>query len=202
VKKVTATINLVFSSTLWQNIFSMKNFPIQKAFTFLEPGPVVLVTTVDKNRSNILTLSWTMVIDFTPHFAFMTGPWNFSCNALMKNRECVIAIPTFELAKKAVQIGSCSGVEVDKFKKFRLTALEAASVKAPLIEECYANIECRIIDHIKKHNIFILDGVEAWVNDKQKAPCFFHAVGDGRFIIDGEKINHRKIMLDKIPAGV
>jgi flavin reductase (DIM6/NTAB) family NADH-FMN oxidoreductase RutF len=180
----------------------MKKFPIEKAFTFLEPGPVVLVTTVDGNRANILTLSWTMVLDFTPRFAFMTGPWNFSCNALLKNRECVIAIPTVELAKKAVQIGSCSGAEIDKFKKFRLTALEAASVKAPLIEECYANIECRIIDHIKKHNIFVLEGVQAWVNDKQKAPCFFHAVGDGRFIVDGEKINHRKIMLAKIPAGV
>ena len=179
----------------------MKKFPIQKAFTFLEPGPVVLITTFDGNRSNIMTLSWTMVIDFTPRFAFMTGPWNFSCNALLKNRECVIAIPTFELSKKTVQIGSCSGAEIDKFKKFKLTALEAASVKAPLIEECYANIECRVIDHIKKHNIFILDGVEAWANDNQKAPRFFHAIGDGRFIVDGEKINHRKIMIDKIPAG-
>ena len=114
----------------------------------------------------------------------------------------MIAIPTVELAKKAVQIGSCSGAEIDKFKKFKLTALEAASVKAPLIEECYANIECRIIDHIKKHNIFVLDGVEAWVNEKLKAPRFFHAVGDGRFIVDGEKINLRKIMIAKIPAGV
>ena len=180
----------------------MKKFPLQKAFTFLEPGPVVLVTTFDGNRSNIMTLSWTMVLDFTPRFAFMTGPWNFSCKALIESRECVIAIPTVELAKKAVQIGSCSGAETDKFKKFKLTALEAASVKAPLIEECYANIECRVIDHVKKHNIFILDAVEAWVNDKQKAPCFFHAVGDGRFIVDGKKINHRKIMIGKIPAGV
>jgi flavin reductase (DIM6/NTAB) family NADH-FMN oxidoreductase RutF len=114
----------------------------------------------------------------------------------------VIAIPTVELAKKTVQIGSCSGAEIDKFKKFKLTALEASSVKAPLIKECYANIECRVVDHIKKHNIFILDGVEAWVNDQQKAPSFFHAVGDGRFIVDGKKINHRKIMIDKLPAGV
>ena len=180
----------------------MKKFPIQKAFTFLEPGPVVLVTTFNKNRPNILTLSWTMVLDFTPRFAFMTGPWNFSCKALLKNRECVIAIPTVELAKKTVQIGSCSGAEVDKFKKFKLTALEASSVNAPLIQECYANIECRVVDHINKHNIFILDGVKAWVHDQQKAPSFFHAVGDGRFIVDGKKINHRKIMIDKLPAGV
>ena len=168
----------------------------------MEPGPVILVTTAGKDRPNIMTLSWTMVLDFTPRFAFMTGPWNFSCRALLKNRECVIALPTVELAKKTVQIGSCSGTEIDKFKQFKLTALPAALVKAPLIEECYANIECRVIDHIKNHNIFILDAVEAWVNEKQKAPRFFHAVGDGRFIVDGEKINHRKIMADKVPAGV
>ena len=180
----------------------MKKFPVQKAFTFLEPGPVVLVTTIDENRLNIMTLSWTMVLDFTPRFAFMTGSWNHSCKALLKNRECVLAVPTVELFKKTVQIGSCSGVEVDKFKKFKFTAFEAASVKAPLIEECYVNIECRVVDHIKEHNIFVLDGIEAWVNEKQKAPCFFHAVGDGRFIVDGEKMSYRKIMIDKIPAGV
>ena len=118
----------------------MKKFPVEKAFTLLEPGPVVLVTTSGKDRPNIMTLSWTMVLDFTGRFAFMTGPWNFSCKALTKTGECVIALPTAGLSKKAVQIGSCSGAEIDKFKKFRLTALEAASVNAPLIEECYANI--------------------------------------------------------------
>jgi len=184
------------------NITNMKRFPLNKAFTFLEPGPVVLVTTADESRLNIFTVSWTMVLDFTPRFAFMTGAWNFSCKALTKNRECVIAIPTVELSKKAVQIGSCSGAEVDKFKKFKLTPLKAESVKAPLIEECYANIECRVIDHIKKYNIFILDAVKAWVDDKRKAPQFFHAVGDGRFIVDGEKISHRKIMINKLPSGV
>ena len=177
----------------------MKRFHMHKAFTFLEPGPVVLVTTSGESGLNVMTLSWTMVLGFTPRFAFMTGPWNFSYKALIKNRECVIAIPTVELAKKTVQIGSCSGKEIDKFKKFKLTPLEASSVNAPLIEECYANIECRIIDHIEKHNIFVLDAVEAWVDEKRKAPRFFHAVGDGRFIVDGEKINHRKIMIDKLP---
>ena len=180
----------------------MKKLLLTKAFTLLEPGPVVLVTTTGKNRQNVMALSWTMVLDFTPRFAFMTGPWNFSYKALMKNRECVIAVPTAELAKKAVQIGSCSGAEIDKFQKFNLTPLQAASVKAPLIKECYANIECKVIDHIKKHNVFILDAVESWIDDKQKSPRFFHAVGDGRFIVDGERMNYRKIMIDKIPNGV
>jgi flavin reductase (DIM6/NTAB) family NADH-FMN oxidoreductase RutF len=114
----------------------------------------------------------------------------------------VIAVPTVELAEKTVQIGSCSGVETDKFEKFNLTPIDASSVNAPLIAECYANIECRVIDHIEKHNIFVLEAVEAWIDEKRKNPRFFHAIGDGRFIVDGEKIDHRKIMIDKLPEGV
>jgi len=180
----------------------MERCPLHKAFMLLEPGPVVLVTTAGEDRPNIMTLSWTMVLDFTPRFAFMTGAWNFSFEALTGTRECVIAVPTARLAEKAVRIGSCSGRDVDKFERFALTPAAASSVKAPLIAECYANLECRVADYIAEHGIFILDCVEAWVDEKQENPRFFHAVGDGRFIIDGETVSHREIMLEKLPPGV
>ena len=160
----------------------MKQLPIQKAFTLLESGPVILVTTADGNKQNIMTLSWTMVMDFTPRFAFLTGPWNYSYKALIQTSNCVIAIPTVDLAKKTVQIGSCSGAQVDKFEKFKLTPLKAENVSSPLIKECYANIECRIIDHITPHNIFVLDGLAGWVDSKREEKRCFHAIGDGRFI--------------------
>jgi flavin reductase (DIM6/NTAB) family NADH-FMN oxidoreductase RutF len=180
----------------------VKKLPLNKAFTLLEPGPVVLVTITYNGKQNIMTLSWTMVMDFTPRFAFLTGSWNYSYKALKKTKECVIAIPTVDLAKKTVQIGSCSGADIDKFKKYKLTPLKAENVSAPLIKECYANIECRIVDHIEKHNIFIMDGLEAWIDDKRAEKRCFHAIGDGRFFADGEKINHRRIMLSKLPEGV
>lgn len=180
----------------------MKKLPLKKAFTLIEPGPVIMITTYDGIKRNIMTLSWSMVMDFTPQFAILTGPWNYSYNALVKTKECVISIPAVELSEKVIQIGSCSGKDTDKFEKFKLTPLEAESVKAPLIKECFANIECRITDHIKKHNIFVLNGITAWINDKQKEIRMFHAVGDGTFTVDGRKINYRKIMLKKIPAGV
>jgi flavin reductase (DIM6/NTAB) family NADH-FMN oxidoreductase RutF len=86
----------------------MKPFPLNKAFTFLEPGPVILVSTAGGEYPNIMTLSWTMVLDFTPRFAFMTGPWNYSCRALIERRECVIAVPTVDMSKTVVSIGACS----------------------------------------------------------------------------------------------
>jgi flavin reductase (DIM6/NTAB) family NADH-FMN oxidoreductase RutF len=180
----------------------MKKLPQNKMFTLLESGPVVMITTSDGGRQNLFTLSWTMLVDFTPRFAFLTGPWNHSYKALKKTGECVIAIPAVDLSKKTVQIGCCSGAETDKFEKFKLTPLKAENVSAPLVKECYANIECRVVDHIEKHNIFILDGIAAWVDDKRAEKRCFHAIGDGKFIADGEIINHRRIMLSKLPEGV
>jgi len=75
----------------------MKRMQISKAFTLMESGPVVFITTNDGEKNNIMTISWTMVLDFTPMFAITTGPWNYSYAALRKFRECVIAIPTVDL---------------------------------------------------------------------------------------------------------
>jgi len=87
----------------------MRRLKLGKAFTLLESGPVVLVTTHDGKKDNIMTISWTMVIDFTPVFAIATGEWNHSFAALRKHRECVIAIPTVDLLDKVVGIGTCPG---------------------------------------------------------------------------------------------
>ena len=168
----------------------------------LEPGPVILVTTASRGKNNIMTISWHMVMDFTPQFALMTGAWNYSFEALMKTRECVIAVPTVDIAETVVKIGACSGSDTDKFKKFELTPLKTKSVKAPLIKECLANIECRVADYIEKHNIFILDAVHAWIDSGRKERRTIHAVGDGTFIIDGRTISYRKLMISKLPPGI
>ena len=180
----------------------MKKLPLSKAFTLLEPGPVVLITTHDGKHSNIMTISWTMVVDFTPVFAITTGPWNHSFAALRKTRECVVAIPTVDLLDKVVGVGTCSGTDTDKFAKFKLTPLRASKVKAPLIQECLANIECQVIDYNKKHSIVILQGVAAWLDTTRKERRMLHAVGDGTFIADGRKLDRRQAMASKLPAGV
>ena len=176
--------------------------PLSQVYRVLEPGPVVLVTTHDGKQSNIMTISWTMVVDFTPVFAITTGPWNHSFVALRKTKQCVIAIPTVDLLDKVVGVGTCSGADTDKFAKFKLTPLKASQVKAPLIQECLANIECKLIDYNRKHSIVILQGVAAWVDATRKERRMLHAVGDGTFIADGRKLDRRKAMRSKLPAGI
>ncbi len=180
----------------------MRQMKLSRAFTLIEPGPVVLVTTHDGSKNNIMTISWTMVMDFTPMFAMTTGPWNYSFAALQKTRECVIAIPTVDLLDTVVGVGTCSGADTDKFAKFGLTAAKGKSVQAPLIAECLANIECRVVDFVGAHDIVVLEGVAAYFNAARKEKRMLHAVGDGTFVVDGRTYDRKKMMAAKLPSGL
>ena len=174
----------------------MKRLPLGKAFTLIESGPVVLVTTRDGGKNNIMTISWTMVVEFTPLFAMTTGPWNYSYAALRKSRECVIAIPALELAPVVVQVGNTSGRDVDKFEAFGLTPLPAERVVPPLVAECFANLECKVIDTrlVNKYNLFVLEVLKAWTDPAQKNPKTIHHHGYGRFAVDGDIIRLKSRM--------
>ncbi len=180
----------------------MEKMPLSKAFTLMEPGPVVLVTTSDGKKDNIMTISWTMVMDFTPMFAITTGPWNYSYAALRKSKECVISIPTVDLLDKVVGVGICSGADTDKFEKFGLTPVKGKHVRAPLIKECLANIECKVRDIVQKHNIVVLEGIAAYFDSSRKEKRTIHAIGDGTFVVDGRRLNRKKMMSAKIPPGI
>lgn len=180
----------------------MEAMRIEKAFTLLEPGPVVFVTTHDGEKNNIMTISWTMVVDFTPRFAITTGPWNHSYAALQESKECVIAIPTVDLLDTIVRVGTCSGADTDKFEKFGLTPVNAYHVRAPLIKECLANIECTVVDIVEQHNIVVLEGVAAYLDTSRKERRTVHAVGDGTFVVDGRTLNRREMMRSKLPEGI
>ncbi|MEQ1611521.1 MAG: flavin reductase family protein [Hyphomicrobiaceae bacterium] len=180
----------------------MRKLKLSKAFTLIEPGPVVLVTTFDGNKSNVMTISWTMVLDFTPVFAITTGAWNHSFAALQRTKECVIAIPTVDLLDRVVGIGTCSGVDTDKFAKFKLSAVPGKIVRAPLVKECLANIECKVVNVVDQHNIVVLKAVAAYVDSARKERRTIHAVGDGTFVVDGRRLDRRKMMSSKLPEGI
>ncbi|MGE4561275.1 MAG: flavin reductase family protein [Desulfobulbus sp.] len=180
----------------------MESLPLSKAFTLIEPGPVVLVTTHDGRKDNVMTISWTMVLDFTADFAITTGPWNYSYTALEESRECVVAIPTVDLLDTVIGVGTCSGADIDKFAQFNLTRLKARHVRAPIIKECLANIECKVIDIVTRYNIVVLEGLAAYLDSARPEKKTVHAVGDGTFIVDGRTINRREMMQDRLPNGI
>ncbi len=175
----------------------MKDLPLSKVYQLLEPGPVVFLTTASRGRSNIMTMSWHMMVEFTPpRIACVVSAGDYSFTALRATRECVIAIPAVHLADKVVKVGNCSGEDTDKFEAFGLTPLPAQEVRAPLVAECFANIECRIVDTrlVNKYNLFVLEGMKAWTDPKQKNPRTIHHHGYGKFIVDGEVITLKSKM--------
>jgi flavin reductase (DIM6/NTAB) family NADH-FMN oxidoreductase RutF len=102
---------------------------------------------------------------------------------------------------KVVGIGTCSGADTDKFARFRLTPVQGKAVRPPLIKECLANMECKVVDIVKRHNIVVLEAVAAYLDTERKEKRTVHAVGDGTFIVDGRRIDRRKMMASKIPYG-
>jgi flavin reductase (DIM6/NTAB) family NADH-FMN oxidoreductase RutF len=174
-----------------------RSYPLAKVYGLLEPGPVVLVTTASKGRANIMTMSWHTMMEFEPPLVgCVISGRNASFDTLKTTKECVINIPTQELAKQVVGIGNCSGRTVDKFAKFGLTPDEAKQVQAPLIAECYASLECRLADTrlVNLYNFFILEVVQAWVDSAVKKPQTLHHRGNGLFAVAGETVKLRSGM--------
>lgn len=174
-----------------------RSCPLAKVYGLLEPGPVVLVTTARTGRANIMTMSWHTMMEFEPPLVgCVISGRNYSFEALRATKECVINIPTLELAKQVVGIGNCSGARVDKFAKFGLTPVESAQVQAPLIAECYASLECRVADTrlANRYNFFVLEGVQAWVDRAIGNPQTLHHRGNGVFAVAGETLRLRSRM--------
>jgi flavin reductase (DIM6/NTAB) family NADH-FMN oxidoreductase RutF len=177
--------------------FLKKDFPVANVRRFLEPGPIVLVSSAWKNEINIMTMGWHMIMEFQPSLlGCYIWDANHSFEMIRKSKECVINIPTIELATKTVYIGNCSGRNVNKFEKFKLTPIRGEHVLSPLIKECYANFECQVIDSslIKKYSFFVLQVVKAHVATSPKFPQTLHYRGDGLFMISGPTVSkYRKL---------
>ncbi len=168
-----------------------KSLPLSKVYGLLEPGPVVLLTTAEKGRPNIMAMSWHTMLEFEPPLiGCVVSNRNHSFGALKATKECVINLPTVELAAQVVGCGNTSGRRVDKFKRFGLTPTAASCVKAPLIAECYASLECKLADAklVDKYCFFILEVVQAWIDLSQKDPRTLHHRGRGAFMLAGETI--------------
>jgi flavin reductase (DIM6/NTAB) family NADH-FMN oxidoreductase RutF len=175
----------------------MKELSLSKVYQLLEPGPVVLLTTARRGRSNVMTMSWHMMVEFEPPLvACVVSNANYSFATLRATGECVIAIPAVKLAAKVVKIGNSSGRDGDKFAACGLTPVAAARVAPPLVAECFANLECRVADTrlVRRYNLFVLEVVKAWIDPAQKKPRTIHHQGYGRFVVDGRTIRLRSRM--------
>lgn len=174
-----------------------RNLSLSKAYRLLEPGPTVLLTTAYGKHINVMTLSWQTPMEFEPPLlGCIVGDRSFSFELLKKSKECVINIPTVEILDGVVGCGNTTGRNINKFEKFGLTPKPAKFVKAPLIDECFANFECTIFDAslVNKYALFVLEIVQAWHDPKVKQPKTLHHEGQGLFMVAGKRVQTKSKM--------
>lgn len=190
---------------------SIRPIPTSQSLSPYRAWPVLLVTTgsLVKRTHNVMTMGFHMVIqhESPPLIGISLGPWDASFAALKKQRECVVAIPSVEMAEVVVDIGNCSKDDEElkgssKWERFGLEALPARKVKAPLVggEHVIANIECVVEDAklVSKYGMWVLKPVKAWINSKKKpgeGGKIFHHRGDGTFVVDGEVLDLKNRMV-------
>ena len=168
-----------------------KRYPLPRVYGLLEPGPVLLLTTAHRSECDVMTISWHQMLEFEPPLVgAVVSDRNHSFALLRRSRQCVLNIPTADIADKVVACGNTHGPEVDKFARFGLTRRPAQQVAAPQIDECYASLECRVADTrmVNRYSLFVLEVVAAWVDPRVKDPRTLHHRGHGSFMVAGETI--------------
>jgi len=174
-----------------------RDHPVDDVRRFLEPGPVVLVSSAWKGKTNIMTMGWHMVMSEEPSLVgCFIWDRNHSFEMIRRSRECVINVPSVTLATRVVGIGNTSGANMDKFARFGLTAVPGRKVRAPLIDECHANFECRLVDSslVTRYSLFVFEVVEGHARATPRFPKTLHYRGDGLFMLAGPTVSrYRKL---------
>jgi flavin reductase (DIM6/NTAB) family NADH-FMN oxidoreductase RutF len=169
----------------------LRSLPLERVYQVIEPGPVVLLATSHGGTPNVMTMSWHMMVEFTPpQIACIVSNRNHSFKALRRTKECVIAVPPVAFARAVVAIGNCAGADTDKFATLGIATKSARLVGAPLLPDCIANLECRVVDTrmVNAYGMFVLEVVHAWIDPQRRDAKTIHHQGRGRFAVDGRTL--------------
>lgn len=172
---------------------------IWKAGTFIYPLPAVLVTSGTMEKSNIMTVAWTGILNTNPAIVYISvRPERYSYNLIKENKEFAINLTNEKLAYATDWCGVRSGAKFDKFKEMHLTKEKAEFIKCPLIKESPVSIECKVIDikELGSHHMFMaevlsIDADEKYIDEKGAfdiSKCNLISYANGGYYTQGKKI--------------
>ena len=172
---------------------------VWKPGTFEYPIPAVLVTSGNMEKSNIITVAWTGIINTNPALVYISvRPERYSYNLIKENKEFVINLTNEKLAYATDWCGVRSGAKFDKFKEMKLTKEKANFVKCPLIKESPVSIECKVIEerNFGSHTMFLgevlsIDADDKYIDENGAfdiSKCNLIAYANGGYYPLGKKI--------------
>ena len=131
-----------------------------KPGTFLYPLPAVMVTCGTMEKSNIITVAWTGILNTNPATVYISvRPTRYSYSIIKEQEEFVINLTNKNLVRATDWCGVKTGAKVDKFKEMNLHKEKAKFVKCPMIKESPVSVECKVreIKELGSHHVFIAD---------------------------------------------
>ena len=170
-----------------------------KPGTFIYPIPAVMVSCGDMEKSNIITVAWTGILNTNPAMVYISvRPERYSYNLIKEQGEFVINLTNKELARATDWCGCRTGRKFDKFKEMNLHKEKANFVKCPMIKESPVSIECKVkeIKELGSHNMFIADVLainadEKYIDEKGAfdiSKCDLISYSNGGYYTQGKKI--------------
>ncbi len=170
-----------------------------KAGTFLYPLPAVMVSCGTMEKSNIITVAWTGIINTNPAMVYISvRPSRYSYDLIKEQGEFIINLTTKELARATDWCGVKTGAKVDKFKEMKLHKEKAKFVKCPMIKESPVSVECKVkeIKDLGSHHMFIaevlaINSDEKYIDEKGAfdiSKCNLIAYSNGNYYQMGKKI--------------
>lgn len=145
-----------------------------KGGTFIYPIPAVMVSCGTMEKSNIITVAWTGILNTNPAMCYISvRPERYSHDIIKENGEFAINLTTRQLAYATDWCGVKSGRDVDKFKEMKLTKEKANIISVPLIKESPVSVECKVkeIVPLGSHDMFVaeivtIDADEKYIDEK------------------------------------
>lgn len=170
-----------------------------KPGTFIYPLPAVMVSCGTMEKSNIITVAWTGILNTDPATVYISvRPTRYSYNIIKEQKEFVINLTTKELAKATDWCGVKTGAKIDKFKEMNLHKEKAKFVKCPMIKESPVSVECKVkgIKELGSHHMFVaevlaINADERYINEKGAfdiSKCDLITYANGHYYILGKKI--------------
>lgn len=158
--------------------------PLAKSYLLLNHGPVTLVSSADATRRNVMAAAWAMPLDFDPPKVLLVVDRQTLTRTLIEvSGEFALNIPCRRIADKVLAAGSMSGRDGDKFDRSGLETFPASQITAPLIGDCVAWLECRVIPETaneKRYDLFIAEVVAAWADPAVFSAGRWHFPDDDR----------------------
>ena len=179
-----------------------------KPGTFLYPLPAVMVSCGDMEKSNIITVAWTGIINTDPAMVYISvRPSRYSYNLIKEKGEFIINLTTKDLAYATDWCGVKTGAKIDKFKEMKLTKEKAKFVNCPMIKESPVSVECKVkeVRELGSHHMFVaevlaINADEKYIDDKGAfdiSKCDLIAYSNGNYYSLGKKIGRFGLSVQK-----